>query len=180
MDFIEAESAGVERVELGDVPVVVAIAVGGDEGEAGAVGRPVEFVDVHVGGRDLAEFAGGEVDEGEALFEEGVLDFAGFGSFGDERAGGAGGVFGEEDGDGFAVGGPARGGEETFYVGEFFGGATGGADDVELELAGFCGVGEESELLAVGRPGEAAFGAGNIDGAAVMRLGAAVESRSAR
>ena len=54
------------------------------------------------------------VDEGEALLEEGVFDFAGFGSFGVEWASSASGVFGEKDGDGFAVGGPARSVDETF------------------------------------------------------------------
>ena len=69
------------------------------------------------------ELGGGDVDESEALFEEGVFDFAGFGSFGDERAGGASGVFGEEDGDGFAVGGPAGSGEKAFHLREFSRGA---------------------------------------------------------
>jgi len=53
----EAENTGVERVELGDVPVVVAIAVRGDDGEARAVRRPVVFVDVHIRWRALTEFA---------------------------------------------------------------------------------------------------------------------------
>jgi hypothetical protein len=111
----------------------------------------------------LAEVAGGEIDESEALFEIGVLDFAGGGSFGDERPGRARGVFSEEDGDGFAVWGPRRRGEETFYVGEFFGGASRGGSDVELKLAGLRGVGEKSDLLAVAGPGDAAFGARSVD-----------------
>ena len=120
VDGFHQAGGGIESGELGDVPIVVAIAESGGDGEAEAVGRPVVFVDVGVGGRDLAEFAGGEVDEREALLEEGVFDFAGFGSFRDERAGGASGVFGEEDGDGFAVGRPAGSGEKAFDLREFF------------------------------------------------------------
>ena len=136
----QAERPGVKCVELRDVPVVVAIARRGCDREPRPVGRPFELVDVQVGGRDLAEVAGGKVDESEALFEIGVLDFPGGGGFGDERPGRPRGVFGEEDGDGFSVGGPGRRSEKTFYAGEFLGETTGGGGDVELELTGLHGI----------------------------------------
>ncbi len=163
VDGFHEAGGGVESEEFGDVPVVVAIAECGGDGEAETVGRPTVFVDVSVGGRDLIELGGGDVDKSEALLEEGVLDFAGFGSFGDEWTSGASGVFGEENGDGFAVGGPAGSGEEAFDLGKFARRAGGGGyvGDIELKLAGSCGVGEKGDFLAVGRPGDAAFG---VDG----------------
>jgi len=98
----------------------------------------------------LGEFAGGEIDHGETLLEERILYFTGCGSLCDQWAGSAGGVFGEEDGDGFAVVRPTRIGEKSFYVGEYFCRAAGGIDYIQLELALFCGVGEECDFLAVG------------------------------
>ena len=82
------------------------------------VRRPIEFVNVSVGGRDLAKLSGGDVNECETLFEEGVLDFAGFGSFGNERSGSARGVFSEEDGDGPSVRRKFGRSEKTFDVGQ--------------------------------------------------------------
>ncbi len=115
-----------------------------------AVGRPVVLVDVSVGWRDLGELARGEIDHGEALLEKRILYFAGCGSLCDQWAGSACGVFGEEHGDGFAIGRPAGIGQESFYVGEYFCCAAGCIDDVELRLALFRGVGEECDFLAVG------------------------------
>ena len=127
-----------------------------------AIGGPVVLVDVRVGGGDLAEVAGGDVDECEALFEEGVFDLAGLGSFGDQRTCGASGILREEDGDGFAVRGPTRSVQEAFHVGEFFrygsGAGLGDGENVQLELIFFDRVGKEGKALAVGRPGQAAFG----------------------
>jgi hypothetical protein len=100
IDGFHEAGGGVEREELGDVPIVVAIAKSGGDSEVEAVGEPIVFVDVSVGGGELAELGGGDVDESEALLEKGVFDFAGFRSFGDERASGAGSIFGEKDGDG--------------------------------------------------------------------------------
>ena len=113
VDGFHQAGGGVEHGEFGDVPVVVAVAERGGDDEVQIVGRPIEFVNVGVGGRDLAEFSGGDVDEGEALLEKGVFDFAGFGSLGDERAGGARRVFSEEDGDGFSVRRKLRSGERS-------------------------------------------------------------------
>ena len=48
---------------------------GGNLRAATLSGAPIVFIDVHVGGRDLAEVGGGDVDKSEALFEKGVLDF---------------------------------------------------------------------------------------------------------
>ncbi len=47
--------------------------------------------------------AAGDIDQSQALLEEGVFDFAGFGGFGNEGAGGARGVLREEDRDGLTV-----------------------------------------------------------------------------
>ncbi len=126
------------------------------------VGRPGVFVDVGVGG-EIGEIldgarAGRDVDERKTLLEEGVFDFAGFGSFGDERAGCARRVFGEEDGDRFVVWGEQRRVEETFYMREFSRCAAVCGDDVELLLIFFGGVGEKRELFAVVGPGDVAFG----------------------
>src|SRR2546427_7238623 len=55
--------SGVEKVKVGDVPVVVAVAGRSDHRETRTVWRPIEFVDVHVGGRDLPEVAGRQVNE---------------------------------------------------------------------------------------------------------------------
>src|SRR2546422_5310466 len=88
-----------------------------NHGEARAVRRPVEFVHVHVRGRDLTEVAGSEVNESEALFEKGVLYLAGLRRLGNQRTGRACGVLGVEDSDGFAIGRPARRGKKTLDVG---------------------------------------------------------------
>jgi len=157
-------SGGVEREELGDIPVVVAIAESGGNGKVEAVGGPVVFVDISVGGRNLAELVGGYVNEGQALLKEGVFDLASFGSFGDKRARGARCVFGKEQGDGFAIWRPPRSGEEAFDLCEFSSRACRGrgVHHIELKLACFCGVRKESELFAIGGPGDAAF---RVDGA---------------
>ena len=99
---------GGNRVELGDPPVVVADAMRGGGGESLAVGRPVVFVDVKVGGRDLAGNTGSGIDNRDALFEDLLFHNALVGSFGLERAGHTRRIFGEEYGNRFAVGRPAR------------------------------------------------------------------------
>ena len=59
---------------------------------------------MEVGGREEAAGAGGRVDGVDALdFDAVFADDAGPGLHGVECAGGAGGVFDEEEGDGFAV-----------------------------------------------------------------------------
>ena len=104
----------------------------------------------------------------KALLEKILGNDAFIGRFGDERPGGAGSVFREQERDRFRIGRPARAGEKAFYVGELlgeagflFGGSLVGRrtlryrsarywSNEELQLAGFWRVGEEGELLAVG------------------------------
>src|SRR5437879_1656363 len=117
--------------------------------ETPTVWRPIVFVDVHVGGRDLPEVAGRQVNESEALFEKGVFYFAGLGSFRYQWAGRACGVFGRKQGDGLAIGRPARRGQEALGAGQLLGRATRSAHHIQLELAGFHGIGEERHLPAV-------------------------------
>src|SRR5207302_1668449 len=106
--------------------------------------------------------SGDQVKGSEALFEKSVLDLAGLGRFRNKRAGRSCGVFGREESDGLAIGRPARRSKEALSAGKFLGRSTRGADHIQLELAGFHGVGEERNPLAVRGPIEAAFGAGNI------------------
>ena len=101
-------AVGGDGIELGDPPVVVADAMRGRGGERLAVGRPVVFVDVEVGGRNLADGAGGGIDNRDALLVNLLFDHAFVGSFGLERPGHARRILGEEHGDRFAVGRPAR------------------------------------------------------------------------
>ena len=68
---------------------------------------------------------------------------------------------------------PAGSGEEAFDLREFSRGA-GWASNihyVELKLAGFCGVGKKCEFLAVGRPGDAAFGVDGVGDGCADALG---------
>ena len=167
----------VERGEFGEPPIVVAIAEGGADDEFLAVGRPIVFVDVSVGGRELAELARREIDDGETLLVEGVLDFAGGMLLGNERASGFGHILGEENGDGFCVGGPGGGLQKAFDARELARGAACGGRDVELELATLFGVREKRDLFAVGGPGDAAFGMDGVmlAGCDAMRRGSGVE-----
>src|SRR5436853_581630 len=90
-----------------------------------------------------------QVNQCEALFEKGVFSFASLGSFRYHGAGRACGVFGRKQGDGLAIGRPARRGQEALGAGQFLGRATRSAHHIQLELAGFDGVGEERNLPAV-------------------------------
>ena len=157
VDGLHQAGCGVEDGKVGDPPIVVAITERGGDDKVEIVRRPVIFVDIGVGGRDLAKLAGGDIDESEALFEEGVLDFAGFGSFGDERSGGARGIFRKENGDGFAVRRKFWRGQKAFHIGQALGGLAGCGLQIQLQLAGFGGVGEEGEAAAVRGPGDVAF-----------------------
>ena len=106
----------------------------------------------------MPQLACGDVNDREPLLEEGVFNFAGLWSFGDERAGRTRGVFGEEDGDRFVVWGEERCVEETFYMREFSWCAAVCGDNVELLLIFFDGVCEKREIFAVVGPGDVAFG----------------------
>ena len=69
-----------------------------------AVGRPIEFVDVGVGWRELAKLCGGDIDEREALLEKILGNDSFIGRLCDERAGCACGVFREQQRDCFRIG----------------------------------------------------------------------------
>ena len=107
---IEDDGGGgvfVLEVQFGDPPIVLARGGGGDVGEGGFGGGPVELVDVEALGSDEAAGAvgGGKGDGVEALdLYVVVADDARPGSHGGERAGGAGGVFNEKEGDDLARG----------------------------------------------------------------------------
>ena len=68
------------------------------------LGDQANSYDVEVGGSEQVAVAVGDIDAVDALdFDAVFADDAGPGLHGVERAGGAGGVFDEEEGDGFAV-----------------------------------------------------------------------------
>ena len=90
------------------------------------------------------------------MFEKDVFDLAGLGRFGDERARGACGILGKEDGDGLAVGRPPRRGEKTFHVGEFLGGPA-KVRDIKLKLTRLLSVRKKSNSLTVRRPRDRAL-----------------------
>jgi hypothetical protein len=83
-------------------------------------------------------------------------------------------VLGEEDGQAFAVRGPARLCEQTLEVSDLAGVAAFGGGDVELQLLLLFAVREEGDLFAVGREGNGVFVAGGFDaagpGGAPMRM----------
>ncbi len=151
---------GADDAKFGDVPVGVARTRRGSGGEILAVGRPVVFVNVEVGGRNLADAARCDVRDGKPLLVDALLDHAGVLRHGLERPGGARRVLGEQEGDGLAVGRPARVGEKPLEARQLARRASGKLGDVELALALFCGVGKKGQTAAVGRPGDVEFGAG--------------------
>ena len=158
VDGLHQTGRHVEDGKVGDPPIVVAIAERGGDDKVEIVRRPVIFVDIGVGGRDLAKLAGGDIDESEALFEEGVLNFAGFRSFGDQRSGGARGVFRKENGDGLAVRRKFWRSQKTFHIGEALCELAGCVLQVQLQLTGFGGIGEKGDAAAVRGPGDVALG----------------------
>src|SRR5258706_15840986 len=76
----------VDDVDLSHPPIVVAWTWSSGDGKAGAVGRPIEIVDVEVGGRDLGQPTGGDVEHGEALIVNLTADNAGLGLGGIQRS----------------------------------------------------------------------------------------------
>jgi len=86
VDGLQQASGNFQSGKFGDPPIIVTIAESGGDCEALRIGRPVVFIYIGVGGRELAEFAGGEVNESKALLEEGVFDFSGVAGFGDKGA----------------------------------------------------------------------------------------------
>ena len=108
-----------QGVQPGDVPVVVARAVGGDDGEVFAVGRPVELVDVEVCRGDGACSARVEVDEGQALLLNFFLDYPNLDRAGLDWAGYTGGVLDEQEGDLLPLRRPARLGQMAGEVRDF-------------------------------------------------------------
>ena len=160
-------AGGGDGVELGDPPVVFAGGIGGGEGDLLGVGRVAELVGVQGGGGDPGAGAGGGVDRVDALDLDAVLaDDAGPGLHGGERAGVAGGVLDEEEGEGLAVGSPGELVEDAGEVGELLRFAGGGGVEEDLGLdgvvfrRGFAGAGAGvGEGLGVGRPDRGGVGA---------------------
>ena len=105
-------------------------------------------------------------DDGNRLDFYAVLaNDAGPGLHGGEGSGGTGGVFYEEEGDGFAVGREGRLLEEAGEVGELADFAGGAGVEEDLFLAGLFFLagagGGEGESLGIGAPDGGAVGAGS-------------------
>ena len=138
------------RVELRDVPVGVAGAVGRGCHPTLAVGRPVVFVDVHVGGSDLRQRVRREIDRGEALFVNLVADDSGERCHGLQGAGHAGHAFDEEQGELGSIGRKAWGRGVAFHFGSFHGRAAVGGSRPDLSGRNIAGqVGDECDLFGV-------------------------------
>ena len=104
---------GVDNAELRDPVVVVARSGRGDGHHVAIVRRPIEVIDVHVRRRDDAEFLRRDVDDGDALLVDMLLDHADRARHRHERTGGASRVFDQEKGDRLSVRRPARLGERA-------------------------------------------------------------------
>jgi len=151
-------------IEMGHPPVVFAGRIGGDVGHLSGVGRPVELVDVQVGRGDLPERSGGDAGHSDALDLRALFaDDTAPGLHGGERAGGAGGVLDEEEGERAAVGRPGGHVDLAGDVGELAAltGLAGPKEDLLLVGVVFTGGagGRVGQPLAVGRPGGAVIGA---------------------
>lgn len=118
-------------------------------------GIELKCVDVIVRGRKLAYGTSSRIHRRQALFVVFGLHDPGIGQHGIERSGGAGQVLGEQDRDPFAIGRPMRFREQAGEVGQLPRGASHAGRHVELKLACLFVIGEEHELLAIGRPGQA-------------------------
>jgi hypothetical protein len=155
------------RIELRDPPVVFAGRVGGDVSEGRGVGRPVEFIDVKVGGRDGGGGGGlGRIgsDGGDTLDLDAVFaDDAGGSVHGGEGPGRTRGAFDIEEGDALAVGREGGRIDIAVEIGEAPGRVAVEMREIEVGLAAEIGaIGEEGEGGGVGRPGEVGFGAGAV------------------
>src|SRR5580692_2337045 len=125
VDRLQDRGSDAYRVELSHIPVGIASAVGSENGEAFAVRRPVELVNIHISGRELRDAAGSYVNYGETLLEDFVGDHAGFGDHGQQRIRSTRRIFGEQKGDRFAIRRPGRIGESPGYRGELAGDSVG-------------------------------------------------------
>ena len=82
VDLAHVPGWGINPVETGNPPIVVAGAVRGSADPAGCIRKPVIFIDVDIAGRDLGEFVRGEIDRGEALLIDFRTDNSGKGVMG--------------------------------------------------------------------------------------------------
>ena len=145
------------RVEFGDPPVVFAGRIGGDVGEGFGIGRPVELVDVKVGGGEeggRGGLGGGGGDSGDALNLDTIFaDDAGGRVHGGEGSGGTRGAFDIEEGDALAVGREGGRIDVAVELGEALGRVAVEMREIEVGLAAEVGaIGEEGEGGGVGRP----------------------------
>src|SRR4051812_46906626 len=129
-------SAALHRhgVELRDKPIVVAGARRGGKGKAAAVRRPIVFVDIQIGGRDLLRGSGSSIDNGQPLVMDLASDYARFDRLRFERSSTGRGALGKQKGDSRPVGGPARIGKEAVEACQLSDRSTSGLGNVELRL----------------------------------------------
>ena len=106
----------------------------GNRDEALPVGRPVEFVDVQIGRRQLTNRARRQVRHGEALFVNCGSDYSCFRSHRHQRPGGTRRVFRKQECHSLAIGRPCRISQVPGQIGQFVSGSSHTAY-IQLELA---------------------------------------------
>src|SRR5205085_8096884 len=101
---------------FGDVPVVIARTRRGRRDELPAVGRPIIFVYVEIGGRDLLDLTRRRVNNRQTLLVDFLFYHARCGRRRLERAGGARRILGEQQRNRLAIRRPFRRGQKTCQV----------------------------------------------------------------
>ncbi len=150
------------RIELGDPPVVFAGWIGGDVGQRFGIGRPVEFVDVEVGGRE--EIASGRLagvgrNSGDALHLDVIFaDDAGGRVHSGERARRPRGPFDVKECNALAVGREGRRSDIAVECSETLRDIAVEMGEVKVELfAGLCAIRGKDKRCRIRGPGEARF-----------------------
>ena len=149
-------------VKRGDPPVVLSGRIGCDVGEGFGIGRPIELVDVEIGGRGKGGRYGlGGICQGDGYalnFDTVLADHAGRGLHGGQCPGRACGIRDIKEGYGVSIGGKRRGLDVTVELGEAAGRGSVEAGEVEIGLvAGTGTIGEEGQSRRVRSPGQFAF-----------------------
>ena len=151
-------AAGVDVIQGGDPPIVVAIAFGGGGGKALAVRRPGIFIDIRIGGRDRLERAAGCGQHRDTLFVLALADLPDLRRGGLDRAGLLVRPQRHQQCDACAIGGKKRRVGDAGDHGQGLRLARGGA--VQGGLSRFFVGGEEHKRIAFGRPDRTAVAAG--------------------